>query len=797
MSRHAGSSSRRRSGGRVTPGRADTTSGSLVWWGPFLNNSGYGEEARGFLRALNRRGIHVGARSTGDDSATFVELLKESPELALMLSEGFNRQVGTRPVTAVVHTPGHALRRVPDADFTVGRTMFETDRLPPGWVTQINLLDEIWVPSSFNVETFRSAGVTVPIGIVPSGVDGSAYRPGLKPLPLPGLRGCTFLSVFEWSHRKAPDVLLRAWAEAFNPRDDVSLVLRCYTRGGFDGDSGSAVNEMVDRELASIGVARTEVAPIVVLGKQLSSSSMARLVSSADVFVGVSRGEGWGRPLLEAMACGVTTIGTRWGGNVDFMDDRNSLLVDIDGLVPVDERMDMAFYHGHRWAEPSVTHLVELLRTAATEPGLRRSLGKKARADVERRWQWSHVAGIVESRLGGLLGRGRTPSIDPAETTTLVHWRGDILADHSLATVNRELVKRLAASTDLRVEALTVEIPQGSEYLSDLSGIGGIGIPLSRAPVSVEVRHAWPPDFSLSTAQRLVMIQPWEFGGIPDAWIGPMSTLVDETWVPSTWVRDCYIRSGVPAERIAVVPHGVDTSIFTPDGPALSPAVRRSVRLLFVGGTISRKGFDLLLDTYLTTFGPDDDVCLVIKPFGSDTVYRDSNMDDRVRAVMANPRSPAIELIDRRLSREEMAMLYRSCDVLVHPYRGEGFGLPVAEAMACGLPALVTGYGACLDFCDNGTGWLIPAREVPVQLPDMSPGPAGFWWAEPDALVLGQLLVQAAASTGERKSLGEKACQRIVNSFTWDRAARESGRRLRALTCTPEAERPAAPSGFR
>ena len=55
-----------------------------------------------------------------------------------------------------------------------------------------------------------------------------------------------------------------------------------------------------------------------------------------------------------------------------------------------------------------------------------------------------------------------------------------------------------------------------------------------------------------------------------------------------------------------------------------------------------------------------------------------------------------IEYHDRALNDQEMAGLYAACDCLAHPYRGEGFALPVVEAMACGLPAIVTGAGPAL-----------------------------------------------------------------------------------------------------
>ena len=78
--------------------------------------------------------------------------------------------------------------------------------------------------------------------------------------------------------------------------------------------------------------------PDIVLWDQSSSADeMAALYRSASAFVLPSRGEGWGRPYMEAMACGLPTIGTRYLGSADFMTDENSFLVDAS-LVPVPER---------------------------------------------------------------------------------------------------------------------------------------------------------------------------------------------------------------------------------------------------------------------------------------------------------------------------------------------------------------------------------------------------------------------------------------------------------------------------
>ena len=363
-----------------------------------------------------------------------------------------------------------------------------------------------------------------------------------------------------------------------------------------------------------------------------------------------------------------------------------------------------------------------------------------------------------------------------------VRWVGDVYADHSLATVTRELVVRLADHPAFALEVDSAEQPPfHPDALRALRHVRGAGRPAGRDPVAVEVRHCWPPLLTPPSEGALVVIQPWEYGGIPKQWILPMQHVVDEVWVPSQWVRDCYVASGVDPTKVAVVPNGVDTERFRPEGDRFPLRTDRTVRLLFVGGTIHRKGFDLLLEAYLDTFGPGDDVCLVVKPFGADSVYAREAMDERVRAAAADPANAAIEVVDRRLTRDELAALYRSCDVLVHPYRGEGFGLPVAEAMACGLPAVVTGDGACAEFCDESTGWVLGSRRVPTQILGFVPGPAGFWLAEPDPDHLRATLRTVVDDAPGRARRGAAARARIVDAYTWDHAAARTARRLQEL----------------
>ena len=256
-----------------------------------------------------------------------------------------------------------------------------------------------------------------------------------------------------------------------------------------------------------------------------------------------------------------------------------------------------------------------------------------------------------------------------------MRWRGDHGLPTSLSIINDRVSSQLAGRVQ-RVNRDDTEVP---------------GPPLVHT-ADVEVRHQWPPDLRPAPAGRLAVIQPWEFGAIPTDWLDPIARNVDELWVPSDYVRAMYLEAGVDPDRVVTIPNGVDLEVFTPDGPERAlPDAGEGTRFLFVGGLIGRKGADVLFDAWLTAFADRDDVTLVLKDFGADGIYRAPAAS---RSVSTSPPVRCPHRPDRRRALHRGAgSLYRACDVLVHPYRGEGFAMPVLEAMACGLPVIVTNGG--------------------------------------------------------------------------------------------------------
>jgi tetratricopeptide (TPR) repeat protein len=297
---------------------------------------------------------------------------------------------------------------------------------------------------------------------------------------------------------------------------------------------------------------------------------------------------------------------------------------------------------------------------------------------------------------------------------------------------------------------------------------------------SITVRHRWPADFTRPASGKLVLIQPWEFGSMPKSWVEGIAANVDEVWVPSHFVREEYLGSGVPGSKVVVVPNGVNTDRFHPAVAPCTLPTAKGFKFLFVGGTIARKGIDVLLDAYVRAFSAADDVTLVIKDFGANSFYAGQDASALIAAVKALPNAPEIVHLTEDVSEDGIAGLYAACDALIHPYRGEGYGLPIAEAMACGKPTVVTNFGAALDFANTSNSYLIPARKTvldqthigDLELVDLA------WWAEPDRVALATTLRHLYQNPEEARATGARAAAEIAANHTWAHAAAIAAERL-------------------
>lgn len=727
----------------------------VVWRGPVLDRSPWAASSRAYLAGLAAAGAEVVLEPLLWQAGSVLE-----PERELALAE-----MASRPIPA----DGASVQQVPGRildPYAPGRIRVAATCLPgvvPGedWLVRLRQMDDVWVPGSAQREALVAAGLEPRrVTAMPEPVEIPEGPP--PPLPLGGLHGTVVLAVLDWTARAGGALLLDAWCRAFAPDDDVTLLLHATSSDGVPGELGPRVLEAA----AAAGHDPERMPDVVLLEESLPVPAMGGLYGAADVVVAPTAGFGRGRDLLEAMA---------WGRPV--IAPASALASPIDSDVGWRVAVDPAT------GAPQREALAEALRAAHARRDELPAMGARARERVRAANAPEVVARRALARLDEVEPRPRRRAAAGGPVRVALY--GAITRAHSLATANRHLAAALVRSGSVDLSVVEVEP-------ADAGAEGEpIGPEVRRASErvfaegpEVTIRHGYPPSFARPPAGRLVVALPWEFGAMPRDWRSAIHRDVDEVWACSRHLRDGYLASGLDPDLVKVVPHGVDPRRFHPGlAPLPLPDVPGGFRFLFVGGLLWRKGIDLLLDAYRAAFTARDDVTLVIKDFGRGGPYQPQEAEERVRAMAADPSGPRVAFLRDRLTDEEIPRLYASCDCLVHPYRGEGYGLTVAEGMAAGLPVIVPEGGSTADFCDASTALLVPSH--PLVLDRTRVGDLDLVGRvsviEVLALDLAQRMREAYEDRDAARAIGRRASEHIRSEHSWDAAAAIAARRLEEL----------------
>ena len=231
------------------------------------------------------------------------------------------------------------------------------------------------------------------------------------------------------------------------------------------------------------------------------------------------------------------------------------------------------------------------------------------------------------------------------------------------------------------------------------------------SPTAPKIQSMTVPATYGHSGRRILYTMMETSNGVHPEYMGKIN-LSDEVWVPSDYLADILVSSGLYAD-IKVMPLGVDVNRYCPEGPTLPIADEiGGFRFLSVFNWSIRKGWDILIRAYLQEFSPDDDVTLII----SSRMAGIQNSRERITGQIANLKKrinqipgqlPRMVLYDNVTQEDQMPALYRSAHAFALMSRGEGFGLPFLEAGACGLPVIGTACTAMLDFLNEDNSWAI------------------------------------------------------------------------------------------
>jgi GT2 family glycosyltransferase len=358
---------------------------SLSWQSILSWANGYAMSSRELMRALDEQGVRLTYRYAYGKGTPF-PVPEDSGTGDRLLDIVRARRDPAHPPVAVTYAQGDVFHRN-HGRYKIGFTMLEVDGFPADWVQQMNRMDEVWTPTAFGAEAMRASGVRRPVHVIPLGVDPQHFHPGIRRVPRDG-NAFVFVANFEWGERKLPELLLRAFNRTFTRKDDAILVCKITNRN-------PAVD--VPAEVRALELDDRGGRVFLIYNRELPHYQLATLYRSADCYVSTTRGEGWGLPLLEAMACGLPAIATDWGGHTAILDPDDSYPLRVRGTIPAVAMCP--YYAGFSWADPDPEHLAYLLRHVYENRDEAKARGLRAAARVRQTLTWNVSARAILDRL--------------------------------------------------------------------------------------------------------------------------------------------------------------------------------------------------------------------------------------------------------------------------------------------------------------------------------------------------------------------------------------------------------------
>ena len=334
--------------------------------GDVASPSGYSAHTRALVKSLVKvPGVEVG-----------IEHLKQSPgalplssEDQQLYAEMMNRHWDKPDVRINFLTPPYY--RFQKGVYTIGFTMWETtnicDREVQGqknwnWVKQMNQCDEVWTGCETSVEAFGRSGLQVSVNVIPGPVDTDLYKSGLSELSIPDItvmsdgteitrdqRPKVIGFIGDWNARKNIDGWLAVIVSQFVLKPVLGLL---KTRLPGDVDQHHVLSAQVDRRRAQLRLSSRRPS-ICLIPEILSDSDMARLYSTMDCYMSLSRGEGLDLPTLQAMACGVPVIHTNFGATKDYLTPETGFPIQYTYTI-VEGMNHGPYFPDMWWAEPDL-----------------------------------------------------------------------------------------------------------------------------------------------------------------------------------------------------------------------------------------------------------------------------------------------------------------------------------------------------------------------------------------------------------------------------------------------------------
>lgn len=384
-----------------------------------IGDTGYNNHSRNFFRELSKlfqlqvRNFTVGKTWNGynNDEPHNKEPYIDDVLKCILTEQTLNEADGSRkeyPLYSSYKNEGN-----PDVHIVLNETdhyyfydnyngkkiaynVWETTRQPKNFFNKLKEYDQVWVPSKWQRDCTIEQGIPAEkVKVVPEGVDVEKYKPIKKNRDKK--RPFKFVLIGRWDYRKSTKEIIQSFVDTFTDDENVELILSVDNPFASDGFSTT------EERLENCNISRKNIKIV----NFKSSESYIDMLHDADVFLSCARGEGWNLPLIEAMACGIPSIYSNWGGQLEFAEGRG-IPVDIIKEVPVSSPNDNKYYSWTwnapgNFAEPNFSDLSKKMRNVFENYSFYKEKALKESDEIRRIFTWENAANIGKKYIDELM----------------------------------------------------------------------------------------------------------------------------------------------------------------------------------------------------------------------------------------------------------------------------------------------------------------------------------------------------------------------------------------------------------
>lgn len=266
----------------------------------------------------------------------------------------------------------------------------------------------------------------------------------------------------------------------------------------------------------------------------------------------------------------------------------------------------------------------------------------------------------------------------------------------------------------------------------------------------------------------------------PEVWVR-YCNMMDEVWVPTEWDRKKFVKAGVNVP-IYVIHQGIDPNYFHPDYAPMQTDAKETFKFLVNAAWFPRKNLHNLIIAFQSEFRRGEDACLIVKTIN---LGLNKGIKNEIKDITSDPNSANVYVKEEALPDYQLPSLYTMADCFVMPTRGEAWGLPLFEALACGLPVITTGYGAPFEVLRTLDGKSLPGVHFVKYTETMASDPYvymdGKKWAEPDMIEFSKRMRYVYLHRRQEKAKALETSKIIREKYSWQNVTRPMVARLKDI----------------